>query len=178
MNRERTKLILYSGHRKKLIVPEGITSIGDLAFAGLDNLQSVTLPDSLEELGDGVHYQCSNLQKFLLNGNHPYLAVIGDVLYRKKDKTLMACPAKLQCDALAVPHGIVKVNRYAFAFQHTLNSIALPDTLTEIDMHAFMKCMILHFSLPASLQMIGQQAFIFCECMQNLVLPDNIQEIP
>ena len=52
----------------EVIVPEGFTYIGAYAFAGLENLRSLSLPHSLEGWGDGVMLNCVNFSVFSYNG--------------------------------------------------------------------------------------------------------------
>ncbi|MBQ2880553.1 MAG: leucine-rich repeat domain-containing protein, partial [Anaerotignum sp.] len=49
-------------------VEEGVTSIGDYAFAGCSNLEEVTLPNSLTDIGDGAFYGCSSLTDVYYSG--------------------------------------------------------------------------------------------------------------
>ena len=42
-------------------IPDGVTTIGNSAFAWCDSLTSVTIPDSVTTIGNGVFYNCSSL---------------------------------------------------------------------------------------------------------------------
>ena len=44
-----------------LVIPDGVTSIGESAFAYCTCLTSVTIPSSVTEIGAGTFYKCSNL---------------------------------------------------------------------------------------------------------------------
>ena len=52
---------------KAIVVEEGVTAIGDYAFAYSSALTSVTLPDSLTYIGDGAFEYCSNLKSITLS---------------------------------------------------------------------------------------------------------------
>ena len=51
----------YMGGINKLIIQEGITSIGKYNFDGLNWLGSVQLPHSLVSIGEGAFLECSHL---------------------------------------------------------------------------------------------------------------------
>lgn len=45
----------------KLVIPDGVTSISNYAFAGWSFLESVTLPDSITTIGNFAFYRCVSL---------------------------------------------------------------------------------------------------------------------
>lgn len=48
----------------KVVIEDGVTSIGNIAFYGCINLESITIPGSVTKIGDYAFYGCDNL-KFL-----------------------------------------------------------------------------------------------------------------
>ena len=51
-----------------LVIPEGVTSIGNLAFLGCSSLTSITIPNSVTSIGSYAFYNCSNLTSITFNG--------------------------------------------------------------------------------------------------------------
>jgi len=45
-----------------IIIPEGVTSIGDSAFAYCDNISSITIPSSVTSIGYKAFYGCTILR--------------------------------------------------------------------------------------------------------------------
>lgn len=57
----------FSGSNiKEIVIPEGVTTIGDYAFYGCNNLKSVTLPSSLKTIGKGAFGNCTALESINL----------------------------------------------------------------------------------------------------------------
>ena len=56
----------YKGSGGNVVVPEGVTRIGDRAFSGCENLQSITLPEGVTSIGDWAFYNCKSLQSITL----------------------------------------------------------------------------------------------------------------
>ena len=56
---------LFSGRSDivKVILPEGVKSIGNNAFENCVNLEEVELPDTLENIGSEAFVNCINLKK-------------------------------------------------------------------------------------------------------------------
>lgn len=59
----------YLLHIEKIIVEDGITSIGNNAFAGATNLKEVELSDSVTKLGTNCLSSCSSLNELKLSSN-------------------------------------------------------------------------------------------------------------
>ena len=54
---------------KNTTIPEGITSIGDWAFNGMDNLTSIVLPSTLTSIGEGAFSWCWTLPSITIPAN-------------------------------------------------------------------------------------------------------------
>ena len=72
-----------------IIIPEGITSIGDGAFFSCASLTSVTIPDSVVHVGANPFADCSSLNSIRVSPSHPVLATIDGVLFNKTAKELI-----------------------------------------------------------------------------------------
>ncbi|MCR5042614.1 MAG: leucine-rich repeat domain-containing protein [Bacteroidaceae bacterium] len=62
-NKDKTTLIMYpkGNNADSYEIPASVTSIGEKAFAGCEDLETVTLPASVTSIGDEAFYGCSNL---------------------------------------------------------------------------------------------------------------------
>lgn len=56
----------YSDEIIAVIIVEGVTAIGDNAFAGLSALESVTLPDTVATIGEGAFEGCAELAEITI----------------------------------------------------------------------------------------------------------------
>ena len=59
---------------KSVIIENGVTSIGNLAFSSCNSLIEVSLPSSIISLGVSAFSGCENLMSISIPGNIPYLA--------------------------------------------------------------------------------------------------------
>ena len=64
---ENGVLTKYNGPGGEVVVPEGVTKIGNGAFSGCTNLTRVTLPVSVAEVGYRAFYGCSDLTQMSLS---------------------------------------------------------------------------------------------------------------
>ena len=51
-----------------ITVPEGVTTIGDDAFYGIDELKTLSLPSTLTHVDDSILINCDNLETITFNG--------------------------------------------------------------------------------------------------------------
>ena len=170
---------LFCINLKKLILPECVTRIGNRAFFGCGKLESITFPVGLKVLGDYSFVSCKSLSNISLPDNiesiganpfewsdltitispdHPYLAVIDDVLFSKPDKRLVYCPTSKT--TYEVPKGIQIIGEAAFNECKSLTNIKLSDSVTSIEAYAFEGCThISSIILPDNVNSIGVNPF-------------------
>jgi len=60
----------------ELVIPEGITRIGDIAFEGALCLEKITIPESVVTVGDCAFFGCRNLEKVMILS--PTTNILGD----------------------------------------------------------------------------------------------------
>ena len=58
---EYGELVEYTGTDADVVIPEGVTKIGDGAFSQCTNLVSVIFPKTLKEIGCNAFYNCREL---------------------------------------------------------------------------------------------------------------------
>ena len=71
-----------------------------------------------------------------------------------------------------VQEGITKIGDYTFYYCSNLNTVSLPNALTQIGEHAFQKCAFTSITIPGSVTSIGSWAFFMCEQLLSINLPN------
>ena len=129
-------------------IPDSVTAIGDSAFYSCYSLTTVTIPDSVEQIGMNPFASCSALKTIFVSPDHPYLAVIDDVLFRKADKALISYPAGKNSSTYTIPRGIASIGDGAFYSCDSLTSVSISDSVTAIGDSAFYSCKALTLTVP------------------------------
>lgn len=76
---------------------------------------------------------------------------------------------------ITIPAGITSLGRGAFEGCSSLETVSLPNTLTEIEDSAFKDCASMHeIDCPDSVAKIGVGAFEGCRVLEKVKLPDTI----
>ena len=146
-----------------VVIGEGISHIGDSAFAHLEKLTAVTLPESLLSLGDSAFAHCTALATCELP---KALETIGAHAF-----------ASTALTALTLPDGLKSIGENAFTGLTSITEITLPGTLTTIGSDLFGTCGTLKtVTLSEGITHLSD-AFINCYAIETLNLPYSINTL-
>ncbi len=109
-----------------VIIPEGITHIGDGAFYNAD-ITSVTLPKSLEGISSKAFVGCNNLSEVIFKGAPEYIS----------NDAFNGCNGLTE---IVLPDGVKRIGVGAFSACRNLQKIVIPDSVTSIGQWAFENC--------------------------------------
>ena len=110
-----------------VIVESGVTRIGAWAFSGLIHATSFTIPDTVQEIGQGAFYYCKDLTTLSL----------------PEGLTRLEADFISKCDSLTdftIPESVTSIGDYAFYYDQKLSEITIPKNVTEIGKMAFWYC--------------------------------------
>ena len=164
----------------RLLVEEGVTSIGDYAFNGSNyqanytEIQEIQLPSTIEKIGE--HAFGENLpyvRKIDVNEANLHYKTIDDVLFTKDGKSLLYAAPKLlnRKGIYSVPEGVEEIEPYAFA-KSEYTYVDLPKSLIKIDEGAFRETKISLVVVPENVTYIGEGAF---GSISEIILPEKVQ---
>lgn len=174
---------------QKVIVKDGVTSIGAFAFYNCSNLTEVQLPSSLLEIGDSAFANCHNLTNVQLPAN---LTTLGSRAFWNDNGLLsinlpdalvsIGARAFEYCSALqgslTLPQGIVDVPPYLFRNCDNLESVQLASGTKSIGDYAFDLCSgLTAIKIPDSVTQIGDYAFDWCYNLKDVTLSKNLVSI-
>ena len=170
-----------------LIVPDGVTVVKTMAFAGCGSITSVTIPDSVTTIENHAFNYCVGLSSVKLGDN---VATIGS-------KAFDAC---INLTEITIPDSVVWIGSQAFCYCMSLQSFngkfasedgmclivdghligfavgcdnvgdyVIPDDVTVIDMYSIYYCQsITSVVIPDSVTMIAEGAFKDCRHLTSV----------
>ena len=142
---------------KKLVVNSGITYIGDSAFEGLDQLTSVSLPDTLEYIGWSAFSDCASLTSI----------VIPEGIDGLCDFTFARCTS---LRSVKLPSTMRWIDGCIFSGCTSLQDIVLPEGLTDITWQMFKDCTSLRsVTIPGSIMSVSNDAFSGCTALTSVI---------
>ena len=131
-----------------LVIPDGVTSVGQYCFSHCDQIQSVTIPESVSIINQYAFRSCSNVTSISIPKE---VGIIGDYAFA-------GC---LDLTSILIPEGLNTIGNGAFSNCNNLESVIIPESITTIGNAAFgldkkLQYVLMKASVPPSFS-----AFVF-----------------
>ena len=148
----------YQGNIEKVVIKDGVTSIGKNAFSYCLSLTSITIPNSVTSIGERAFENCSSLTSLTIPNS---VTSIGDcAFYLCRSLT-----------SVTIPNSVTSIGNYAFSECSSLTSVTIPNSVTSIGHEAFENCSSLtSLTIPNSVTSIGNYAFRYCSGLTSITV--------
>ena len=143
---------------KYVLIDPSVKVVEEGAFQGCNVLETVTVPSTVEKIGDNAFRKCAKLKSvaFLTKARRP-----------KRRNGCEKSSSTRSTSALITHDGrsssLRSIGDWAFFNCSSLGVVTLPDGLEKIGERAFQRCSALSItSMPATLTSLGENAFVGC----------------
>ena len=117
----------YLDDVNRIVIRDGIASIGDYCFSKCHNLTDITIPKSVKIIGSYAFEQCTSLASITISHS---VTEIGYGAFKY-------CSS---LTSITIPDSITTIHAITFRHCSNLTSIAIPSSVTEIEDYAFEDC--------------------------------------
>ncbi len=185
---------------ENLVIPNGITTIGDYVFSFCTSLKSVEMPKSLTRIGEGAFYNCTNLQSIEIpesvtsigDSAFVYTKTGTDVYYTGGIEDWCAIEFgfdvfvtgmnlyinRVLIENLVIPEGVVEISDYAFQYCISIKNIEFPKSIKTIGSGAFCHCKALtSVTVPEGVTILKPYTFLACDNLSDVTLPKSLLSI-
>ena len=161
---------------KHVELSKSLTVIYQDAFSDCTSLTGLVLPDTLHKIYYGTFRNCASLTSINIPKNLTECGMqYENIGYESVDGPFHSCN---NLKTVNFEQGVTMIPQALFAHCYGLESIVLPNTITEIYRNAFRDCSNLnHIELSKSLTLIREYAFCDCTSLTNLVLPNTLHKV-
>lgn len=152
----------YADEIRRVILPDGITSIGNLAFYGCENLSVVNIPDTVLTIGELAFAGCSSLS----------MLDLGIRVSRIGNSAFYGCTS---LHTVRLPYGLLHLGDQAFYRCESLLSVTIYKDLSTMGHSVFAYCKsLMTAEIEARLTSLPEWTFYGCETLMSVSLPDTI----
>ena len=173
----------------KVILPEGLTTIGDYAF-NYSFVEDINLPSTMKRVGREAFSYCHAKELIMPDDMTDFYGGAGNgwcftyMYWLKKlvlPKNLSVVPTYsfYYCPFITeavMPEKLQKIEKYGFYSCYRMQT-TLPEGLQEIGDCAFYNCAALNSPLPSTLTSIGAYAFRYDRSYESIVIPQSVTTI-
>ncbi len=172
----------------KVVICDGITNIGGMAFNNCVSLTSATIPNSVDTIG---HFAFSKTRLTSLVIPTGVTTIHNDAFNRCTHLTSIKLPQSVTnisdpnifqgCTSLTsitLPASIDKIGSGFFQSCTALTNIKIPEGVTEINSYMFTNCTSLNsIIIPNNVTKIWWAAFSGCTSLTNVTIPNSVTRI-
>ena len=142
------------------VIPDGVTNIGTI-FAGRTDLTGITIPGSVESIGQGAFYGCTGLTSVTIENG---VESIGQDAFN-------GCTS---LTSITIPGSVESIEQGAFYECTGLTSVTIPGSVKSIGQSAFWGCTSLtNITIENGVESIGKEAFRDCTGLTNVSIMGN-----
>ncbi len=142
-----------------------ITAIGQGAFSGSLQLETIDIPSTVASIGANAFSNCSSLKTI----NIP------DKVTAINASTFEGCTS---LESITLPDTVLSLGTGVFSGCTALTSVTLPANITAIPAKAFSGCSsITEITVPSKVTTIDYDAFSYCTNLRKVTMPKSVSLI-
>ena len=150
----------YKDSIKSVVIEDGVTSTGAGFVYGYTTIESVSLPDTLTEIGSYSFYNCSFEEITIPFG-----------VTKIEDYVFIDCS---NLEKVSIPESVKEIGISAFYDCTSLNNIDFPSELKTIARNAFNGCSSLtDVTIPSSVEILERLSFCNCSSLKSVTFEDG-----
>lgn len=185
---EEKVLCKYLGTKSKVVIPDGVTNIGNDAFRDCSSPTSIIIPECVTNIGSSAFENCSSLTSVNIPdsvtsiGDHAFMGckrltsvTIPDSVTSIGESVFEDCTS---LSSVVISSSVTSIRRNTFFNCSSLTSVIIPEKVTDIERSAFNGCTsLISVVIPDSVTCIGEKAFQYCTSLKSLIIGGSVTNI-
>lgn len=147
---------------KSVVLPDGVSTLGNYAFNKCASLATVSLGNSLTAIGNYAFSDCEKLESVTFGSA---LETIGERAF-----------ASAKISSLVLPATVRTIGDWAF-YNNPLTAITFNDGLQSIGSRAFYGVSVQTLNIPNSVTELGSYAFSGCKSLETVTIGTGVTKI-
>lgn len=177
-----------------ILIPDTVTRIGSAAFHCCSNLSDVVIPESVNEIDGCAFWECPKIRNIFIPKSVTKIggAITTSAETIKVDPENPVYDSRDDCNAIIetntntlidgccgtiIPNSVTKIAASAFQFcLHLPHNFKIPDSVREIEYHAFDCCNLGSLRIPDSISRIEDGVFQGSQ-LHTIYIPNSVNYI-
>lgn len=144
----------------ELVLMDGTVAIAGNAFSGCTGLKSITIPNTVTNIGAQAFYGCTALKSITIPSS---VTTIGTGAFYGSGLT-----------SVTIPNTVINLGGSIFNNCNSLTSVTISDGIERIPNNLFANCnRLATVTIPSSVKIIESQAFLYCP-LTSINIPENV----
>ena len=164
------------GSITSVTLSNSVTSIGEESFGGCSNLKSITIPNSMENIDDSAFNDCTNLHDVYISDIASWCSIdfasyTSNPLYYGGN---LYVNGELIED-LVIPNSVTSIGKHAFNCCFSLTSVTIPGSVTSLDELVFYNCRnMVSATIGDGVTSIEYGTFSYCRSLSSVTIPNSV----
>jgi len=175
-------LVGYEGEDTEVVVPDGVQTISDSAFA-YSPVTSISIPGSVTKIERAAFSNTRQLKCIYLENYRCFLdeglvwpSIIVDGVFTNNPPDIFI--NGVLAEEIEIPDDVTEIGEFAFNGWKKLRSVVISDNVKSIGKNAFTDCWNLkNIEIPNSIKEIKEYAFSNCTSLDSISIPDSVKLI-
>ena len=147
----------------KVSLPDTVETIGESAFYNCKSLEKVNIPTKIKTIEDYTFFDCDSLKDIIIPDG---VLIIETNSFRSTG-----------LERITIPDSVTTIEREAFAWSD-LKTVIVGNAVTSISSSLFENCSLLeNIKLGNEMTKIGYSSFRNCSNLRTISIPDSVVEI-
>lgn len=162
-------------------IPNSVTNIGDYAFAGC-SITTITMPNNILSIGKNAfsgNIYSSGINSVYISDLEAWCNI---TFADERSNPLFTAHSLFlngeEIKDMVIPNSVTSIRDYAFVNCSSLTSVTIPNSVTSIGNFAFYCCYDLNsVNIPNSVTSIGRFSFFNCYNLTSINIPNSVASI-
>ena len=117
---------------EEITIPDSVTSIKNYAFEGCSSIEEITIPSSVTSIGSSAFERCSSLEEIKVSSENKNYTSVEGVVYNKDKTNIIKYPANKSGEKYVILSSVTSIERNAFYGCSSLKEITITSSVTSI----------------------------------------------
>ena len=169
---------MYCGNLTEVVIPGTVTSIGSTAFLGCTSLTKFDIPEGVISVGGEAFGECNALERINIPSS---LTSFGERMFINGAGKLTEINVDSGNTVYSSKEGVLYSKDGSTLVCYPCgkedSSYIVPEGVTAIGNSAFEDCNVTQVQLPDTLTRIGADAFMNCQLLKTVNIPNGVSTI-